>query len=169
MRLPTLRLTGRRLRIGAAMALTLTVVLYFWAWIPRGDAAKLQGSWRVVAIEDSGVAVNEPFLQTRQYLFDGHRLIVRARGEPVVGSWVGDWIGRTIKSPSFRLDPTASPKAIDLLLPDFSTMRGIYDLEGDRLKICFSGPSGQAAMTRPTGFSVPGSGARLLILERDGK
>ena len=24
-------------------------------------------------------------------------------------------------------------------------------------------------MTRPTGFSVPGSGARMLILERDGK
>jgi uncharacterized protein (TIGR03067 family) len=74
-----------------------------------------------------------------------------------------------MRLPSFRLDPTASPKAIDLILPEFSTMRGIYDLGDDRLKICFSGPWSKAAMTRPTGFSVPGSGARLLILERDGK
>lgn len=168
MRQPSLRKTGRRLRIAAAMGLTFAVVVYFYYWFPRGDAAKLQGSWKVVAIEDSGVEVNEPFLKTRQYLFDGHKMIVRGRGE-VALSLLEDWIGRSFKSPSFRLDSTTSPKAIDLVLPDFSIMRGIYDLDDDRLKISFSGPSSQAGMTRPAGFSVPGSGARLLILERDGK
>ncbi len=169
MRLPSIGLTGRRLKIAAAMGLALVVVLYFCAWSPRGDAAKLQGSWRVVAIEDSGVTANEPYLKTRQYLFDGNRMIVGARGEPVAAASLVDWIGRNIKSPSFRLDPTASPKAIDLVLPDFSTMQGIYDLDDGRLKICFSSPWSKGAMRRPTGFSVPGSGNRLLILERDGK
>ena len=134
MRLPSLRLTGRRLRMAAAVGLTLAVVLYFYAWIPRGDAAKLQGSWRVVAIEDSGVPINEPFLKTREYLFNGYKMMVRGE-ETVTTTWVGDWLPRKIKSPSFRLDPTASPKAIDLILPDFSTMRGIYDLGDGRLRI----------------------------------
>jgi uncharacterized protein (TIGR03067 family) len=169
MRLLSLRRASRRLRITAVVGLVLVVILYISAWFPRGDAARIQGSWRVVRVEDSGLAVNEPFLMTRQYIFDGHRAIVRARGRPVAVSWVGEWVERNIKSPSFKLDPTSTPKAIDLVLPDFSTMRGIYDLDGDRLRISFSGPSGKAAMTRPTGFSVPGSGARLVILERDGK
>jgi uncharacterized protein (TIGR03067 family) len=169
MRLPSLRLTGRRSRIAVAMGLILVVVLCFHAWSPRGDAAKLQGSWRVVAVEDSGVAVNQPFFKTRQYIFDGNKAIVRPRGGPVVASMVGAWVEWNFKTPSFKLDPTANPKTIDLVLPDYSTMRGIYDLDDDRLRICFSGHSGQAAMTRPTGFSVPGSGARLVILEREGK
>jgi uncharacterized protein (TIGR03067 family) len=169
MRLASLRLTGRRWRIAVAAALALAVVLYFSSWFPRGDAAKVQGSWKVVAVEDSGILVSEPFLKTRQYIFDGRSAIVRPRGGRVATTLIGRWVEKLIGSPSFRLDPTANPKAIDLVLPDFSTMRGIYDLDGDRLKICFSGPSGKAAKTRPTAFSVPGSGARLVILERDAK
>jgi uncharacterized protein (TIGR03067 family) len=169
MRLPNSWPTNRRFRIVLAVGLALLIMLYGSAWFPRGDAAKLQGSWTVAAVEDSGVPSKETFLKTRQYIFDGHRAIVRARGAPVAASWVGDWVERNIKSPSFKLNPTPSPKEIDLILPDFSTMRGIYEIDGDRLRICFSGPSGKAAMTRPTGFSVSGSGARLVVLKRDGK
>ncbi|WP_159452170.1 TIGR03067 domain-containing protein [Singulisphaera sp. GP187] len=151
------------------MGLILVVILDLSAWFPRGDAASIQGRWRVVRIEDSGVAVNEPFLMTRQYIFDARKLIVSARGKPIAASLVGEWIERNIKSPSFKLDPTSTPKAIDLVLPTGTTLRGIYDLDGDRLKLCFTGPSGKAAMARPTGFSVPGSGARLVVIERECK
>jgi hypothetical protein len=100
MRLPSLRLTSRRLRTAAALGLTLVVVVCFCGRFPQGDAAKLQGKWSVVAVEDSEVALNEPFLATRQYIFDGHRLINRAQGGPVATSLLGDWIGRNINSPS---------------------------------------------------------------------
>ena len=167
MRLPSPRLTDRRSKIAAALGLALVVILYVAAWFPRGDAARLQGSWTVVAVEDSGVPANESFLKTRQYIFDGRKMIVRARGA-VPLSWERDWVERIFKYPSFKLNPAATPKEIDLVSPNL-TMRGIYDVDGDRLKICFSGPSDKAAMMRPTGFSVPGSGARLVILKRDEK
>jgi uncharacterized protein (TIGR03067 family) len=169
MRLHSFRPIRRRWKIVAAVGIALAIMLYSIARVPRGDAARFQGNWSVVAVEDSGVAVNEPFLKTRQYIFDGNKAIVRARGGPVAASWVGSLVQRHFQTPSFKLDPTATPKAIDLVLPDYTTMRGIYDIDGDRLKICFSGPSDKAAMMRPTGFSVPGSGARLVILKRDGK
>jgi uncharacterized protein (TIGR03067 family) len=162
------RLTNPHLRIALAIGLALAAIVYVSTSFPTGDAAKIQGSWSIVAVEDSGVPTKAPFLMTRQYLFDGRRAIVRGRGE-VPLSGLEDWIQRNIKSSSFQLNPNTSPKEFDLFLPDRSTMRGIYDLDGDRLRICFSGPSGKAAMTRPTGFSVPGSGARMLVLERDGK
>lgn len=167
MPLNSLRQTGRPLRWIVAAGLGVVAILYVTVGFPEGDAARLQGRWRVVVVEDSGVLVNQPFLTTRQYLFHGHKMIVRGRGGPVASTWVGRWVERNLKSPTFRVDPSASPKAIDLDLPFTPTMRGIYDLDGDRLRICFSGPSGQARTTRPTGFSVPGSGARLLILKRD--
>jgi uncharacterized protein (TIGR03067 family) len=155
--------------MAAAAGLVLAVILYCTAGIPRGDAARMQGRWRVVGVEDSGLAVDEPLLMTNEYLFDGNKAIVRRGGPPVADSWVRRWVERNLHGPSFKLDPTSTPKSIDLVFPDSSTMRGIYDLDGDRLRICFSGPSGKAAMTRPTGFSVPGSGARLVVLSRDEK
>jgi uncharacterized protein (TIGR03067 family) len=168
MRLPTTLLRSRRLKTAAAVVFALLVLLSVFAWPPSGDAARIQGHWAVVAVEDSGVPTNEPFLKTRQYIFDGRKMMVRGRGD--VGlSWLEDWIGRNLKSPSFRLDTDATPKEIDLFLPDFSTMRGIYEWEDDRLKICFSRPWGESARMRPTGFSVPGSSARLLVLQRDKK
>ena len=166
MRLPRLRLTGRRLALVATLGLIVLVGLYVVLLIPFGDAAKLQGEWSVVSIEDTGVPVEEPFLKTRQYIFDGYRTIVRAREAPTA-SWVGRLVERYFRSPSFRLDPSATPKAIDLFLPDGSTMRGIYELDGDRLKICFRKPPGKADHLRPLRFSDPGTETRLVILDRD--
>ena len=168
MRLPSSWLTCRRMRMAVAVGLALAVMLCASTWPPRGDAARIQGRWTVVAVEDFRVPINEPILKTKQYLFEGRKMIVRARAEAAL-SWLEDWVGRTFKSPTFRLNQTAAPKEIDLFLPDFSTMRGIYDLDGDRLKICFSRPWSKAAMMRPAGLSVPGSGARLLLLQRDKK
>lgn len=168
MRLPSTFLRNRPLMIAVAVGFALLVMLSVFGWPPSGDAARIQGRWTVVAVEDSGVPTKEPFLKTRRYIFDGRKMMVRGRGD--VGlSWLEDWIGRNFKSPSFRLNPEATPKEIDLFLPDFSTMRGIYEWEGDRLKICFGRPWIQSGRVRPTGFSVPSSGARLLVLQRDEK
>jgi RNA polymerase sigma factor (sigma-70 family) len=50
---------------------------------------------------------------------------------------------------TLKLDPTASPKAVDLVSLRYGTLWGIYQLDGDSLKIRFSAEEGQ----RPTEFS----------------
>jgi RNA polymerase sigma factor (sigma-70 family) len=50
---------------------------------------------------------------------------------------------------TLKLDPTASPKAVDLVSLRYGTLWGIYQLDGDSLKIRFSADEGQ----RPTEFS----------------
>jgi uncharacterized protein (TIGR03067 family) len=74
---------------------------------------------------------------------------------------------RTLLRGLFKLDPGRSPKRIDMLLTSGQakgrTVKGILDVNGDTLRICYALPG----RPRPTTFSSrPGSGNRLLVLRR---
>src|SRR5262249_1952072 len=58
---------------------------------------------------------------------------------------------------SFQLDPTTSPKTIDLASPRVGSLPGIYHLEGDTLTIC-PGYDG----TRPSDFPEDAQGCWVL-------
>jgi uncharacterized protein (TIGR03067 family) len=72
------------------------------------------------------------------------------------------------RSVKFKLYPTQSPKAIDLTKMDGPfqgiTVKGIYDLEGGRLKICAPKPS-KATEDPPKEFKKR-DGVELIVLER---
>jgi uncharacterized protein (TIGR03067 family) len=72
---------------------------------------------------------------------------------------------RTIpREVAFVLNPTLSPKTIDLAGAANTGSKGIYMRDGDNLLICLGGPGSQI---RPTEFtSLPGSGRVLLTLQR---
>jgi hypothetical protein len=60
---------------------------------------------------------------------------------------------RTIKGQweaPFRLSAASKPKAINIDRGDDGEMRAIYELEGNRLKFCFS----KARSERPTSFEI---------------
>ncbi len=73
----------------------------------------------------------------------------------------------------YRLGPTNTPKTIEFLLSGKRSMAGIYELQGDQLKILISGIVSEGkwyvlADQRPAGFpSEPGTDHILLVLERD--
>jgi RNA polymerase sigma factor (sigma-70 family) len=50
---------------------------------------------------------------------------------------------------TLKLDPTASPKAVDMISLQYGTLWGIYELDGDSLKIAYSTDEDK----RPTKFS----------------
>jgi RNA polymerase sigma factor (sigma-70 family) len=57
---------------------------------------------------------------------------------------------------AYKLDPNPRPKAIDLTSPRFGTYLGIYELQGDTLKICYG-------EKRPTEFPADD---RMLVFKR---
>jgi RNA polymerase sigma factor (sigma-70 family) len=118
---------------------------------PRPDRDRLQGDWRVVAIEYDGRDLTKD-----QFPFT--RLIIQ--GDTILHEG-----GRHKSKMSFRLHPEQEPKAIDMQSKGYhnETYKAIYALEGDTLTICR--PAFERE--RPTEFaSKPGSKIVLYTAER---
>ena len=115
----------------------------------RSDDANIQGKWRVVFSEDSGRSAPPEAL--RDILF----VITKDTMTMEVG-------GRKQES-IYKLEPSTSPKSIDLTT-NGQTKPGIYDLQGDTLRICLS----EKSNVRPTAFdSQPDSvNDVVLIMKR---
>jgi uncharacterized protein (TIGR03067 family) len=87
----------------------------------RADREWLQGSWQVLAAPDQGLTL----------VVRDDRMTLKDQG----------WI--------FTLNPKKKPKWIDLARGDYRPLRGIYELDGDNLKLCLNA---QAGGDRPSQF-----------------
>lgn len=127
----------------------------------KDELAKLQGTWRLAAMEANGQ--NAPDQQVKNVVrtITGDKYEVTRDNKPA---------GKG----SMSLDPGKSPKAIDaestIPAKDGSTrtvkILGIYKLEGDSFTTCFADPG----KDRPTEFSAKaGSGHRLFVWKREKK
>jgi uncharacterized protein (TIGR03067 family) len=119
----------------------------------KDDLAKLQGTWNVVALELDGQ--NRPAGTDARIVVDGDRFTSEGMGATYKGKLI--------------VDPTQKPKAFDLRFtagPEKgNTNLGIYELKGDRWKICldFQGKE------RPKTFAAAaGSGRAVEVLQRAG-
>jgi RNA polymerase sigma factor (sigma-70 family) len=101
----------------------------------KSDLDKLQGTWVAVSSEwdgktDSGEAVRE------------HKLVVAGRR-------LTYWTRKGPHEASFRLDPAREPREIDMDFDGGALTRGIYEFDGDRLKLRWS-----KVGERPGGFDT---------------
>jgi RNA polymerase sigma-70 factor (ECF subfamily) len=120
------------------------------------DARALQGVWQAVWIESDGQKADSDEVGDFRMTFKGNELTIGH----------ADGNGRTRKS-TFKLDPTKSPKEIDILSLDGQekdqTTPGIYALDKSRLRICMP----RAVGPRPKDFTTrQGDGKLVLVLER---
>ncbi|MCI0705712.1 MAG: sigma-70 family RNA polymerase sigma factor [Planctomycetia bacterium] len=133
----------------------ITLASVDWGFVaddPKEDAKtdeeKLQGKWKVVSVQDGGREVEiedatVTFVKDKMILKDGNR---------------------KLEGP-FKLDSTKKPKWIDATMSERKTL-GIYELDGDNLKICINeDPNGE----RPTKFVSEGGTPNdvLMILKRE--
>jgi uncharacterized protein (TIGR03067 family) len=119
---------------------------------PKTDAELIQGTWAFEWTEFEGKKEDGPV--DRAVVFVGEKMIMK------------ELDGDRTDPGSFRLDPTKTPKAIEIGRSERDpkdVVPGIYELNGDRLKLCFvRDPNGK----RPTKFeSAPG--VLVWVLKRD--
>jgi RNA polymerase sigma factor (sigma-70 family) len=116
----------------------------------RADREKLQGDWVVTAMTVNGKDAGWEEVVAQNKL--------QFRGDQVNLPFDSDYI----------LDPKAHPKRIDMtcriLPPPNNFMLGIYEVNGDELKLCLGAPGRD---DRPKAFvTEPATGRTLMILKR---
>jgi uncharacterized protein (TIGR03067 family) len=110
---------------------------------PKDDAVKaeldkLQGVWVAAGVEENGV--EDTSADARAVLLDASYTIKESRW-----SMTGKLAGKRLSvSGTIKLDPGTSPKRIDILLDSGpnkgKTMLGIYEAEGDELRVRWGKP-----------------------------
>jgi uncharacterized protein (TIGR03067 family) len=124
----------------------------------KTDAARILGTWLIVSGEDSGKAVPPEKIKNSAVVIEKDTLHVR------------DGNNKKVWEVRYRLDPGKDPRAIDMTLEEGELKgklsKGIYDLQGDTLKLCYALPGED----RPVAFTTkPGSRHNSFLLKRSGK
>lgn len=123
----------------------------------KRELKAISGTWRPVSVETDGMKVSEDRLkETVQTRGEDGKVVIRV-GDKVV-------LEGTVK----KVDATKSPKTIDTEVTlgenKGKTVQGIYEVDGDTLRICVALP-GKAE--RPTEFTAKaGSNWSLAVYKR---
>ena len=123
--------------------------------VEADDLKKMQGDWMVVSMTVNGMAYPDDEAQSLFRNIEGNNYQV-AR------------YSKTIGKGTFKLDPTAMPRAIDSLptADPSKPLLGIYVFQGDTLKIC-NAPPGKP---RPQDFEAKaGTACTLTVWQREKK
>jgi uncharacterized protein (TIGR03067 family) len=128
------------------------------AQAPPGDAKKaldqIQGTWTVVMAEADGKPLPAEQTKDLKLVVQGDKYTFKTPDHTIEGT--------------YKLDPAKKPKTIDATRSDGpdkgKVLLGIYQVEGDQLKMCFGAPGKE---TRPKDFAPKaGEGFRLYVLKR---
>jgi RNA polymerase sigma factor (sigma-70 family) len=126
---------------------------------PADDKEKIQGTWKVVSLQTEGKEEREIVarkVKLAKYIFTADKLITR--------------IGDDDYESTYTLDPSKEPKEIDVVgvgAKKGMTLKAIYALDGDDLKIHAGVPTNNVRPERPKEFvTKEGSQTILLVFKR---
>jgi len=118
---------------------------------------RLEGTWTATAAERDGSPAED--VVGHRLSVDGDRFRIESKS------------GERLFAGTVRLDPKATPAAIDFTLTEGAAgtrWKGIYSLDGTTLRVCDNAPNPDAA--RPTAFEAKsGSGYVLITFERSSR
>jgi uncharacterized protein (TIGR03067 family) len=118
----------------------------------QNDNAKFQGTWKPEKMVRFGNAAPADEMEKMSIEFKGNKAIPQREG-------------KSEKEAEFTIDSTKTPKHFEIKTPDGKTLQGIYEFDGDTLKICLVEEG-----DRPTKFdSAEGSKNMLIVLKRQKK
>lgn len=138
----------RRLTYTGSIGCALVLIGAAAARSENADEKQLQGKWIVESFRYNGNPVDRLKQAVREF-HDGKYSLTPKSGEGIEGT--------------VKLDTTKSPKSIDLDV-NGRIIKGIYELDGDTLRLCYNLTSDQ----RPTEFeSKPDSGLIVIVHKRE--
>jgi uncharacterized protein (TIGR03067 family) len=114
------------------------------------DETQLQGVWEHILVEVAGKKLPEEEVRAFELVISGNQMTLTK-------SKTGKSLSMT-----FRIDPTKTPKTIDLDfgLPTLERIKGIYELQGDKLRVCMG-------VDRPREFKTkPNSNEKMFLVKR---
>jgi uncharacterized protein (TIGR03067 family) len=141
------------LRFTLLPAFFVVLGLPAWADDAAKELEKLQGTWTVASAQEGGTEQADEKSKKLSILIKEDLFSFKFEGQP-----------KTLDM-KLKLDPSAKPKAVDLAstIRNGQVAHGIYELDGDQLKLCWS----RRGKTRPDGFSTkPGDDRIFLTLKR---
>src|SRR5262245_23838733 len=107
----------------------------------KKDQEKMAGEWTMESGERNGEKLPDEIVKTLKRVVKGNEHTVLRDGE-------------TVAKGKVKLDAAKKPKEIDISLSggeaDGKLIKGIYELDGDTLKICYGMPDGD----RPKEFAA---------------
>ena len=117
------------------------------------EARKFQGTWTFESSETAGNELPTGELKGFLLTFEGNKHTVK-KGDEVIQVGIQ------------KLDPSKSPKTIDVTMTEGpskgTVMLGIYEIDGDTLKLCWNKPGGE----RPKEFAGKDK-AGYMVLKRE--
>jgi uncharacterized protein (TIGR03067 family) len=113
----------------------------------------LAGSWQFVSINDKGENLGPRLVEAR-FARDGI-LTIAARRMTIVNPATGEQ-----RTATYRIDPSKSPRRIDLITSNDRIFRGIYKFEHDNMILCLQPDEAKGI---PEDFSAPESSDLILI------
>jgi uncharacterized protein (TIGR03067 family) len=118
----------------------------------KKDLDGLQGTWKLISAMRDGEALPKDKVKKTTIVIKDDTFLF-----PDLAEYA------TSKEGTIKLDATKKPKQMDATSTEKEVMLGIYELDGDRYKVCFA-PTGKP---RPSEFACkPGSGNLLQVWKR---
>ncbi|HEX3147167.1 MAG TPA: TIGR03067 domain-containing protein [Gemmataceae bacterium] len=105
---------------------------------------QLEGEWKIEKMLFGGIDPGPDKVDKTTLIFKGDEITPSDNPKDVA---------------KIKVDPSKKPAQIDLTDKANKTMPGIYELNGDELKICFA-----ESETRPTEFASPKDSKQVLIV-----
>ena len=116
----------------------------------NNEVKKFQGKWKPIKIEGRNPGTKEGVLITVM----GDKLALEGKTEKPLEF-------------TFKVDAAAKPKAIDISF-GLGTLLGIYEFDGDTLRVCYSELQESENGKRPTELSADSNSKRYLwVLKRE--
>ncbi|TAK97003.1 MAG: TIGR03067 domain-containing protein [Verrucomicrobia bacterium] len=148
----------KTIQIASLIALVATTLTPAWAEeneAVKKDLARLQGEWSMVSGSADGQTMPEEMRKQMKRVCKGNETTTTMSGQMYLQAKI-------------TIDPAKKPKTIDYEMTDGFTkgkkQLGIYEVEGDTFKSCFTKPGAE----RPTDFTTkPGDGKTVSVWKRE--
>lgn len=125
----------------------------------KGDLKNIQGTWKVEIAKHGGESAPADYIKNMRVVFSGNKIIIKVT--------IKD--SRHTDEATFEIHPGKKPKAIEIIPQKGKAgsrpVRGIYQLDGDTLKMCWVKGD---KIERPKEFAAPVSTPyTLMVLKRE--